>query len=74
MSDWQPIKTAPRDSSWVLVFLSEPHTLGGRIHTALMRPDVMIIGGLFEWDQEAQPTHWMPLPEPPETEKDTADD
>lgn len=48
--NWQPIETAPRDGTWMLV------ACGWR------REGEDAIGGTIRWDI---PTHWMPLPPPP---------
>lgn len=60
---WQPIETAP--PAWRIVILFIPREEGnwemriGWIDGADWRSDL----GLFRGDQ---PTHWMPLPAPPE--------
>jgi hypothetical protein len=65
MSEWQPIETAPKDGQPILVWRdSGVHIMRWRIR----RDD----GNGF-WDEwhvgvrhlKIQPTHWMPLPEPP---------
>jgi hypothetical protein len=55
--DWQPIETAPKDDeTWVLAFNGDEYA-------------VCIWTGEYWSDNEymmrPQPTHWMPLPEPP---------
>jgi hypothetical protein len=67
MSAWQPIETAPRDGAWFLGYWPEAGVLPARITptqweewTADGARFVDIADHLFE-----QPTHWMPLPEPP---------
>lgn len=68
MRIWQPIETAPRDGTEVLLFANKEHTDGGHI-------------GIYTWIEElgqwldhaveypidsyGEPTHWMPLPLPP---------
>lgn len=72
MSDWQPIETAPKDGSWVL--------LGGGQHDANTwygpGPEAPAVVGRWDkgwffanWDGDYRseyliPTHWMPLPVP----------
>lgn len=60
-SQWQPIETAPKDEEWVML---------------LDDPELIPVFAL--WDEDAgewitagtrkvvHPTHWMPLPDPPE--------
>ena len=63
--DWQPIETAPKDGSRILV-KDRPHGLGMCVASAGWRNDAP---HLIEWqvvnDVVAHPTHWMPLPKPP---------
>lgn len=60
MSEWQPIETAPRNGTRMLVaWLGNPAI--NRLHFRVRDK---------EWCDEQglcyrQPTHWMPLPEPP---------
>lgn len=67
MSDWQPIETAPKDGTEVLVY--EP-LLGGEINFASWRvSDAYTSGGTWQtrqWLYTARPTHWMPIPNTPE--------
>ncbi len=74
--DWQPIETAPRDGTEILL-----HQAGwGRVMlgwrgssmwhfydephwSEALQEDIADING---WPDDKQgPTHWMPLPEPP---------
>ncbi len=76
MSKWQPIETAPKDKSLILVY--RPAALKwGQIDIATWDDDryakkprpywrsiIRIMGKL---DMRAwEPTHWQPLPEPPQ--------
>lgn len=54
---WQPIETAPEDE-FVLVWC--PDYNGEEEHVIAM------LGPLGWWPRYCGPTHWMPLPEPPE--------
>lgn len=63
-AQWQPIETAPKDGSWILV--SDPS--GTWMDSARFYE-----GAWCSWPtticqygpEEDPPTHWMPLPEPP---------
>lgn len=67
-TDWQSIESAPKDGTWVLVcggtwpVTMAWYALNSRINRAYWKMD-------DEWDDydlaDDQPTHWMPLPEPP---------
>lgn len=72
MSNWQPIKTAPRDGTIILVYLPWPHksyrvrqaSYGGQNsnkpnqwYIYFNRSDARYI--------DIEPTHWMPFPNPP---------
>lgn len=64
MSDWQPIDTAPKDGTLILM------ADGGSVLCGLWSKDESgwvdgsrdRNGELVTWDA----THWMPLPAPPE--------
>lgn len=69
MSTWQPIETAPKDGTVVLVFA--PDASEPRVFTAQFND---YGEGGADWFDAcdcaslpilATPTHWMPLPEPP---------
>jgi len=54
---WQPIETAPKDGSFIL--LATPK---GRIADGFWSP----VYGVWSWPYVmVEPTHWMPLPERP---------
>lgn len=65
MPEWQPIETAPKDGTRILVW---PYWSDGTpevVKWVKMRrvPDRWEVhGGTF---LNSQPTHWMPLPDPP---------
>jgi len=74
-SEWQPIETAPKDGTRILALLRWGYSDGtaGEAQTVIY----WYGGGLF-WvvpipmnyvqglDSDVAPTHWMPLPKPPE--------
>ena len=69
MSEWQDISTAPKDSTPVLVYGPSDEVAWdyeGGVNCAVMR------WGKYGWEafysgiDLLTPTHWMPLPAPPE--------
>ena len=62
--DWQPIETAPRDGTVVLVYAPGRDGLSAMQSTCAYHPDA-------GWciDELRQPSHWMPLPAPPADKK-----
>lgn len=80
MSEWQSIETAPKDGSCILVWsrtwageVNRPEEDNGSCYVAFYTNGKSDYHG--EWwyvhggDAHAswvQPTHWMPLPTPPE--------
>jgi hypothetical protein len=61
MSEWQPIETAPKDSSSVILWPYDAEITVGYFR------DVEISGWYCEiMERFFEPTHWMPLPAPPE--------
>lgn len=67
MTEWQPIETAPRDGTDVLVATDDhkvfaAHSYGGEW---VAQADSAADGIYLSFDV-GELTHWMPLPEPPE--------
>ncbi len=57
-NEWQPIETAPKTTQLILAYNGDIYML------------IFWNGGYwYEWGigevKGAEPTHWMPLPEPP---------
>lgn len=70
MADWQPISTAPKDGTHVVIYA--PRRSDGKPRRS--RRGCMANVAHFEsgwgWstspgEYQVQPTHWMPLPDPP---------
>jgi hypothetical protein len=58
---WQPISTAPKDGSFILIFEADDGTTG-TVRVARWRDDTIPTG----WTgSEHAPSHWLPLPQPP---------
>jgi hypothetical protein len=66
---WQPIETAPKDGTTILVWR------WGRVALTKWDPDGYVKNKRPYWAdfvmgktraQNTPPTHWMPLPDPPE--------
>jgi hypothetical protein len=76
LPEWRPIETAPIEES-VLIYVPNAEHYGDPIYRALQIRNVS--GGGTHWQTTGihhgrdlnphygQPTHWMPLPDPPET-------
>lgn len=68
MAEWQPIETVPKDGRKVVLgrFVKQcPHGHAGRIEIDKWRGGNPWLGfGRFN-EQYWPPTHWMPLPDPP---------
>lgn len=71
MGDWQPIDTAPRDRTRVLLgWLGNPRVAlgfyGPKISTyGVNYGDAWGWGERWDGQFEPQPTHWQPLPDGP---------
>ena len=76
---WQPIETAPKDNTAVIIAVPTEHKDGFIVGEAYFNPEQ---GGDWWWAGTSSgdyyagpiiemnfwnPTHWQPLPPPPET-------
>ena len=76
---WQPIETAPKDGTPVLVFCPEfpaehsrnvaPRVMEARWNNPGMDPRNGAWGDPVYDEWNCEPTHWMPLPAPPAKEQ-----
>lgn len=62
--DWQPIETAPRDGTQILI-VSRYRQLGIMIGRWAERNGRWAFAEVV--GRNVDPTHWMPLPPPPES-------
>jgi hypothetical protein len=70
MKDWQPIETAPKDASQVLLWDGVAVSIGYRCNGHTKPYHATVRGEDANWDDYGgdpilSPTHWMPLPDPP---------
>lgn len=72
MSEWQPIETAPKDGTPLLIF--SPDSIKPNVFICIWTDwtdenDTVIEGNWTDLGNEqefgATPTHWQPLPDPP---------
>lgn len=65
---WMPIETAPRDGTRVLVYIE-----GGGLYWRIIARTLDESGGWYTdpGKHHVQPTHWQPIPAPPEAGKAT---
>jgi hypothetical protein len=67
MNSWQPIETAPKDERAILVYC--PAKIVTIITAAFWHRDYnrwqLAFTGLSKEPTVIEPTHWMPLPDPP---------
>lgn len=76
--EWRTIETAPKDGTFILLINEAhqgEHPLGGPYNAEQKAPRVCRWVKMFRpnwcdchghYDSSFEPTHWMPLPEPPE--------
>lgn len=64
--EWQPIETAPKDGTEVLLWIDDDEESPRKGHweprLSLNRPHKWSVA--YGWCED-KPTHWMPLPAPP---------
>ena len=57
--EWQPIETAPIHAETVLLWWNKGTKIGWRQYSGKWVTP-------YRYEPVSQPTHWMPLPEPPD--------
>lgn len=75
MTEWQPIETAPKDGTLILGFSAQYRTpkLSQDRATIFWDADNVLGAGVGWWGKlpnglvMTNPTHWMPLPNPPQS-------
>lgn len=69
VSEWRPIETAPKDDqgSQVLLWIDGDAAVGYWLEDEWVPNDATVACTAFI----VQPTHWMPLPEPPAAQEET---
>lgn len=66
---WQPIETAPKDGTWLLLGQFSDSDTDDYCHGVAHWHDGGWTDGYqpdWYWRGAFEPTHWQPLPEPPE--------
>jgi hypothetical protein len=61
--EWQPIETAPKDEMFIYYW---PRRGKRAIGLAYLAKDGRWRDSEMDWEKRIDPTHWMPLPAPPE--------
>lgn len=64
MTEWQPIETAPKDGTEIIVLMGAKDIRLGWYFA----PSSTTRGWLDQSSKKIRPTHWMPLPDPPKSE------
>lgn len=68
MGEWQPIETAPKDGTRFWAY--DPTSEEKQMACWWQNDFGMWEGWMNVWDNEPNPTHWMPLPDPPKPESE----
>jgi hypothetical protein len=66
--EWQPIETAPKDGSEVLLLTERGSVFAPCMFQAagvISEDDFWLVWRAFDFDEVQNPTHWQPLPPPP---------
>lgn len=63
---WQPIETAPKDGTKILLGCPASRGYSGVVEKCYWHKWDNGKGKWWDWVTPDKPTHWMPLPTPPE--------
>jgi hypothetical protein len=72
VNDWQPIETAPKDGSIIMLYgeYMNTYNCAGKVFSFgyyfFSQKQWMCYPSHNEATDHIEPTHWQPLPEPPE--------
>ena len=61
---WQPIETAPKDGTEILTVKHGVMVINNWHRCWMTRKGQELVYNDWQW--QSKPTHWMPLPDPPE--------
>lgn len=68
MDKWQPIETAPKDGTEILGWVYGERWAVCKYHkNSMFKVEGFATYGWDDGYEWADPTHWMPLPDPPTT-------
>jgi hypothetical protein len=83
MAEWQPIETAPRDETEILLYCPK-HYFGGGVYVGWWRGGGdgywVAPGQYMDWNDSnvgaysTSATHWMPLPNPPSPQEENGNE
>ena len=66
--EWQPIETAPKDGSNVLLLTERGNVFAPCVYQeagVISEDGFWLVWRSHDFDEVANPTHWRPLPAPP---------
>jgi hypothetical protein len=65
MTEWQPIDTAPKNGTGIIVFYYPKAGMAFAFWDGEDFLEVSVASGIVGVAKQYKPTHWMPLPAPP---------
>jgi hypothetical protein len=66
-NQWQPIETAPKDGTEILAYEKYDYRISNGEIIPFERIKIVQWDEVMQWgfNEEINPSHWMPLPKPP---------